>query len=65
MFLAYFGNDVKVLQVGLTLWDLVEFFDDGSGGYKAGDSYFDEYADYYSLKVPSALKGKVIIPKLR
>ena len=65
MFLVYFGDDVKILVEGLKKWDLVEFLDDGSGGYRAGNSYFDEYSEYYGTDVPNAINGKVIIHKSR
>ena len=65
MFLAHFGDNVKVLKNGLRMWDRVEFLDDGSGGYKAGNSYYNEYAKHYRDEVPNALQGKVIIHKSR
>jgi len=54
---THFGDNVKVLKNGLRMWDRVEFLDDGSGGYKAGNSYYNEYAKHYRDEVPNALQG--------
>ena len=43
-----------MLKYGLEKWELVEFHEDGLGGYNAGNLYFKEYVDYYIDVFPSA-----------
>ena len=47
--------EVKALQRGLEKWELVEFHEDGLGGYHSRKLYFTDYVDYYLNDVPRAL----------
>ena len=53
--LDHFHDVLMDLKHGLEKWELVEFHEDGLGGYNAGNFYFTEYVDYYQKVVPPAL----------
>ena len=55
-FLALYGRDLEKLEYGLSMWDLVEFHENGLE-YNTSGPYFKQYKKYYTDVVPRALYG--------